>query len=558
LFELAHLDIPAELGDDRETPTFQETSDSESTPLCLDPQHEMLTSLTFPLVALAVGLLTSLLATPIARRVALAWGLVDHPDNIRKLHREPIALCGGMSILLSLFLSVGAALLVFPELLVHLEQSGLQAISLGIASIAIVILGLLDDRFTLRGRQKLAGQVLICLSMISFGFSIHHVQMLGVQVELGLIAVPITLLWLLLCINSINLIDGADGLCSSVGWIAFAAVSIISSFTGNHMEAILAGAMAGALLGFLYFNLPPARVYLGDAGSMLIGLLLGVLTMRSWFSNESALSLTTPIVLMAIPLFDSMMAVLRRKLTGRSVFTVDRGHLHHNLMRHGITNRSLVAVITLLSLITASGAVAGVLLRSDWISLITMIFAIGSLVVSRVFGFAELQLLWHRVRSVLVSLVTGRGAPLAATQQIVQLQGTRNWEVVWSSLVEFCEKHRLAQVSLDLNMPWLHEGFHANWHYKNMPEHSERWTIRLPLTHQGRVLGRLEFIGRHQDRETLLIIAQLTELLEAMQHDLDKMIDEFAAAAGQPVPNPVRGFSVTSATVNSAAVSTTH
>ncbi|MEI8211849.1 MAG: MraY family glycosyltransferase [Planctomycetota bacterium] len=502
-----------------------------------DVQHEMFTSLTFPLVALAVGLLAALLTTPVARQIALAIGLVDHPDNIRKLHREPVALCGGISILLSLFVSVAVALIVFPELTIHLDKSSHQAISLGIGAVAIVILGLLDDRFVLRGRQKLAGQILICLSMIAFGFSISNLQIFGYQIELGLITVPVTLLWLLLCINSINLIDGADGLCSSIGWIAFAAVSIISSFTGNRMEAVMAGAMAGALLGFLFYNLPPARVYLGDAGSMLIGLFLGVLTMRAWFSKESSMSLTTPIVLMSIPLFDSAMAILRRKLTGRSVFTVDRGHLHHNLMRHGITNRSLVAMITFLSLVTASGAVAGVILKSDWISLATMMFALGSLVVSRLFGFAELMLLWHRVRSFLISLVSSRGPSYAATQQVVQLQGTRNWEIVWSTLVEFCEKHRMAQVNLDLNMPWLHEGFHANWHHKNMPEYSERWTIKLPLVHQGRVFGRIEFIGRHSDRETLDVIARLTELLETMQLDFEKMMDEFANASGQPIPS---------------------
>jgi UDP-GlcNAc:undecaprenyl-phosphate/decaprenyl-phosphate GlcNAc-1-phosphate transferase len=496
----------------------------------------MFTSLTFPLVALAVGLVASLLATPIARQIALRVGLVDHPDNHRKLHREPVALCGGMAILLSLFLSVGTALVVFPELTIHLNRSGYQAISLGIGAISIVILGLLDDRFTLRGRQKLAGQVLICLSIIAFGFTIQNVQLFGYPIDLGLITVPVTLLWLLLCINSINLIDGADGLCSSVGWIAFAAVSIISTFTGNHMEAIMAGAMAGALLGFLFFNLPPAKVYLGDAGSMLVGLVLGVLTMRAWFSKESSLSLMTPIVLMAIPFFDSAMAILRRKLTGRSVFTVDRGHLHHNLMRHGIRNRALVGVITLLSLITASGAVAGVILKSEWISFATMVFALGSLVLSRLFGFAELTLLWHRITHFLKSLVMRRNRTGAAMQQIVQLQGTRNWEVVWGTLVEFSEKHRLAQTSLDLNMPWLHEGFHAQWHRQNMPEYSERWTVKLPLQHAGRVLGRLEFVGSHPGQDTLAIISQLSELLETMQSDIEKMIDEFVIVTG---PSPL-------------------
>jgi UDP-GlcNAc:undecaprenyl-phosphate GlcNAc-1-phosphate transferase len=333
------------------------------------------------------------------------------------------------------------------------------------------------------------------------------------------------------------LIDGADGLCSSIGWIAFAAVTAISIHTGNQTEGIISASMAGALLGFLFYNLPPAKVFLGDSGSMLIGLILGVVTMRSWFSEESPVSITIPIVLMSIPLFDSMMAILRRRLTGRSVFTVDRGHLHHNLMRHGIRNRALVGVITLLCLITASGAVAGVVFESDLLSISTMVIALGALVASRLFGFAELTLLVKRLGSFSKTLIPGRkDTEITSHQQVVQLQGSRNWYVVWDTLVEFAEKHGMARVSMDLNMPWLHEGFHANWHVERMPEYSERWYVRLPLIHQERVLGRLEFIGQHSESETLELMNRITELLETLRPNLHNMIEEFATNKGESVP----------------------
>jgi UDP-GlcNAc:undecaprenyl-phosphate GlcNAc-1-phosphate transferase len=508
----------------------------------------MTSPLILTFVALAVSLCIALIVTPIAQRIATALGIVDYPDNHRKLHSQPIPRCGGIAILITLFLGFGSVLLLYPEKTIHLVKDWPEAISLGIGSGAMVLLGILDDRYSLRGRQKLVGQILICLSIIASGFAIENIQLFGYSMELGLLAWPITLVWLLLCINATNLIDGADGLCASVGWIAFAAVAAISMHTNNHIEGIIAAAMAGALLGFLFYNLPPARVFLGDSGSMLIGLILGVMTMRSWFSDQSPLSITTPIVLMSIPLFDSMMAILRRKLTGRSVFTTDRGHLHHNLMRHGIRNRTLVGVITLLCLITAGGAVAGVVLKSDLISLSTMIFALGTLVFSRLFGFAELQLLWKRVLQFGTTMISvGKEGPIATRQQVVQLQGTRDWDVVWSTLVEFAEKHGMARVSMDLNMPWLHEGFHANWHRDRMPEYSERWQIRLPLFHGSRVLGRLEFVGRHDESETLEIMNRLTELLEAMRTDLNAVIEEFVAIQGGIVDEPPL--------VNSAATS---
>jgi UDP-GlcNAc:undecaprenyl-phosphate GlcNAc-1-phosphate transferase len=118
-------------------------------------------------------------------------------------------------------------------------------------------------------------------------------------------------------------------------------------------------------------------------------------------------------------------------------------------------------------------------------------------------------------------LIPGRkDTEIKTHQQVVQLQGSRNWYVVWDTLVEFAEKHSMARVSMDLNMPWLHEGFHANWHVERMPEYSERWYVRLPLIHDERVLGRLEFIGQHSESETLDLMNRITELLEALRPNL--------------------------------------
>jgi len=475
-----------------------------------------------PLVATLIGLGLSIALTPFVRHYALRFGLVDYPDRRRKLHLQPVALCGGIVLLATLMISVLSAFVIFPGQSILLVQKSSQAISLGVGAVAITVLGLIDDRFGLLGRQKLALQILICLGIISFGFSIDTVQIFGYPIDFGLLAWPITLVWLLLCINSVNLIDGADGMCATIGWIAFAAVAVISSHTGNNMEAIIAASLAGALLGFLFYNLPPASVFLGDNGSMLIGLFLGVLTMRSWFSKDSSMSITIPIVLMAIPLFDSAMAVVRRKLTGRSVFTVDRGHLHHHLMRRGFQDRALVGIITLLSFITAGGAVAGVLLKSDWISLATMTFAIGSLVVSKLFGFAEFKLLYKRAERMVSSFfVRPDRSGALVHEEIVQLQGTRNWDVMWHALVEFAEKHKLSRVQMDLNMPWLHEGYHAEWQKSALPEKSQRWSLRFPLVLDGEGFGSLEFIGKQQETETLLALAQLTELLDAMHSQFE-------------------------------------
>ena len=181
----------------------------------------------FPIVALLVAFLFALIATPLSRRIALAVGLMDHPDTHRKLHREPIALCGGLAILFSMIATVSVCLLTNLEFATMFKGHVYEATSMALGAIAIVLLGVLDDRFGLRGRQKLLGQIIICLSIIAFGFAIDSITILGMPLQLGLLAVPVTLGWLLLSINSVNLIDGADGLCSSVGWISFAALAAI-------------------------------------------------------------------------------------------------------------------------------------------------------------------------------------------------------------------------------------------------------------------------------------------------------------------------------------------
>jgi len=229
------------------------------------------------------------------------------------------------------------------------------------------------------------------------------------------------------------------------------------------------------------------------------------------------------------------MAIVRRKLTGRSVFTVDRGHLHHNLMRFGFKNRGLVGVITLLSLVTASGAVLGVVFQSDALSIGTMVFALGSLVATRVFGFAELELLCKRSLNFSRSIVARRGiSDDKVRQQTVRLQGSREWDIVWSTMVEFAEKHQLGKISLDLNMPWLHEGFHASWHKNKLPEFSERWFLRLPVVSQARVLGRIEVLGHHQNSDTYVVMSALAEMLSELQPGIQSLVEDFKTQNSLP------------------------
>ena len=210
--------------------------------------------------------------------------------------------------------------------------------------------------------------------------------------ELGLLAVPFTALWLLGIINSLNLLDGMDGLLSCVGFIISLAMAAMAILGGQWAVACVAAALAGALLGFLRYNFPPASVFLGDSGSMLIGLIIGTLALRGSLKAPATVALVAPVALLGIPAFDTLAAIVRRKLTGRSIYAGDRGHLHHCLLARGFSTRRALLWISASCCCTAAGALGSVSFGNEWVAVITALAVIGVYLVSRVFGSAELLL----------------------------------------------------------------------------------------------------------------------------------------------------------------------
>ncbi len=217
----------------------------------------------YQLVALFGAFLLSLVITPLCRRFALKIGMVDHPDAHRKLHREPIALCGGPTILLCSLIAACFVPLFVEGIRLKFWSDPWPLIGLFVGATSIVALGMIDDRFTLRGRQKLIGQVLIASWMVWSGYRMSVIDVFGLELDLTILVIPISVLWLLMTINSLNLIDGADGLCSSVGWIASTGIAAMATLGGHSLEGSIAAGLAGAILGFLVFNFPPAKVFLG-------------------------------------------------------------------------------------------------------------------------------------------------------------------------------------------------------------------------------------------------------------------------------------------------------
>lgn len=448
------------------------------------------------LAVLSIAFAGSLLLTPVVRALTTRCGIIDLPDGRRKLHSSGIPLGGGLAVFLATVGAVAIGLWLSSSSLQVAEHLPVLGGFLA-AALLIVVVGLLDDRFSLRGRQKLAGQILAASALMSSGLIVERIQILGWNVELGLLALPFTLFWLLGAINALNLIDGIDGLAGSVGVILSLAIAGMAWITGHELDAVIAVALCGALFGFLRYNFPPASIFLGDAGSMLIGLLLGGLAIRSSLKGPAVVALAAPTVIWTIPIMDVSMAILRRKLTGRSIYETDRGHLHHCFLRRGFSGRTTLLWIGILCSCTAVGALVSVAQQNEWLAIVSSMAVVATLVLSRCFGHSEVLLLTGRLKQLLASLVAypRRGAGYVPPPFHARLTGTRDWDDLWRTLTEYAERFDLSSVQLNLHLPALNEDYHVHWERKERGAEQKQWATEIPLMMQESVVGRLQIRG---------------------------------------------------------------
>jgi UDP-GlcNAc:undecaprenyl-phosphate GlcNAc-1-phosphate transferase len=389
---------------------------------------------------------------------------MDQPDAARKVHRYPIPRVGGLAIAVAYLL---AYVLVRPEEGSPLaQQLSLVWRLLPGAALAFGV-GLLDDLFNLRAWIKLVGQVaaagLACVGgvrVLSFG---------GASTDAWW-NIPLTILWLLACMNAFNLVDGLDGLAAGVGLFATLTVFIAALMQHNMVLAVATFPLAGALLAFLCYNFNPATIFLGDSGSLLIGFLLGCYA--AIWSNKSAtlLGMTAPLMALSIPLLDVALAIVRRFLRRQPIFTADRGHIHHRLLDRGLTPRRVVLVLYgLCGLAAAFSLLQGVV--HSFAGALLVLFGLFILLGIQYLGYAEFDLAgrllfggdFQRSVSAQLDLRKFRAAVAAA--------GTPAgcWEVIR----EACAKFGFEQARLTL----AGEIFEYSCDESGAPS----WTVRVPL-----------------------------------------------------------------------------
>ena len=299
-------------------------------------------SLPSMVIATAVTMLLSICLTALVRGLAKKWRIVDRPDAKRKLHQGRMPLWGGVAVYLAMVLG-----LLVASHLPHLAAPPLRKLVAALIPAAglACFFGALDDLWQFSSRRKLILQFLAVLPVVAAGFWIDRIVVFGCPIALGWAGIPLTIVWLLGCINALNLIDGMDGLASLVGLSTAMMMGVIAASMGNNHVAVMAAVLAAALAGFLVYNLPPASIFLGDSGSALIGLVLGILGIQGAMKTSATLAITAPAVLMTLPLLDVVLAVVRRTLTGRSFAAADRQHIHHCLLDRGLRPWQVLGIL---------------------------------------------------------------------------------------------------------------------------------------------------------------------------------------------------------------------
>lgn len=468
-------------------------------------------------IILSASFLFGLILTPLARVIASRCNFVDQPDGRRKIHVRPIPLSGGIAVLLSAILVLGAVSLVSHWLGQFLVQQSSTLIGLLVAAMVIALVGLADDYRGLRGRHKLLGQFVAVGIVLCSGVLVRSIRVFDWEIELGYLSIPFTAFWLLGAINSLNLIDGMDGLLASLGVIICLAMAIMAVVTGTWSTAAIAAAFAGSLLAFLFYNFPPASIFLGDCGSMLVGLVVGVLAIKSSLKAPATVALAAPAALFTIPIFDTAAAIIRRKLTGRSIYTTDRGHIHHCLLGKGLSNKRVLMLVSCLSLLTVCGAISSLALNNEIMAIISASVVICILITTRLFGYAESLLMKQRLVGLCIAL--GFRSPHRTAHEIeVRLQGSADWKEIWSNLTECAERLNLRTVRLDLNAPAIHEGYHARWdRFDGDPDSHNCWRADIPLIVHGHHVGRLEIMGNRDQDPVWGKIAEIAQLAEEIE-----------------------------------------
>lgn len=290
------------------------------------------------IVAFTIALAVAYFLTPRVKDLAIKVGALDAPDD-RKVHTRPIPRMGGLAIYAAFVLAILASMYVSREIM-----------GLLVGGTVILIVGIIDDLKPLPARVKLLGQIVAAAVLVMFDIRIEWLtNPFGEMLYVEYLSIPLTILWVVGLTNTVNLIDGLDGLAAGVSTIASVTILLVALQQNFWTVAVLTAALAGSALGFLQHNFNPAKIFMGDTGSMFLGYMLAAISILGTVKSAATIALIVPIVALGLPILDTAFAIIRRYMSGRPIFKPDKGHLHHRLLEMGLTQKQAVLLMYVIS-----------------------------------------------------------------------------------------------------------------------------------------------------------------------------------------------------------------
>jgi UDP-GlcNAc:undecaprenyl-phosphate GlcNAc-1-phosphate transferase len=307
------------------------------------------------IIAFIIAVSVSYVATPLMIRLAKLVGAIDVPNDDRRVHKVPTPRLGGLAIFLGFMVAL-------------FYKEGFKSEMLGVLVGASIIaaLGFFDDIKPLSAKFKFLVQVIAAAIVVQSGIRIYGVTnplyfmfpTVPSYIQFGIWSYPLTLFWIVGVTNAINLVDGLDGLAAGISAISAVTLMFAAMSTGQNSAAFMAAILAASTLGFLPYNFNPAKIFMGDTGSLFLGFMLSVISVTGATKSAAALSILVPIFAIGLPIFDTLFAMVRRALSGKSMMEADKGHLHHKLLDAGMSQKQAVLTLYSISAVLGFSAVA--------------------------------------------------------------------------------------------------------------------------------------------------------------------------------------------------------
>ena len=396
-------------------------------------------------VAFILSMLCGTILTPLVRRLAYRFGALDHALSSRKIHGRPIPRLGGIAIVIAFYVPLIGLILFHTEVGRMFLAERKYVIGLFAGGGCIALLGLYDDLRGSGAGRKFLVQFAVAGFLYWLGFRMEVLaNPLGDPITLGWASLPFTLLWIVGVVNALNLIDGLDGLAGGVALVAVIITFLVSIQRGHPLMMLFSSALAGSIIGFLFYNFNPASIFMGDTGSMFLGFVLATTAIQTNQKASTAVAVLVPAIALGLPIMDTLLALGRRAVRGRPLFQADKEHIHHRLLDAGLTHRQ--AVLVLYGFCIVLGATAMVLTYASSLqsALLLCVLTLVAFIFLRALGYMRLD------RASLADRKRNRAIRAAVRPLGRRLRDLRSPEQIWPIVMEAAQIFGAAAVRLRL------------------------------------------------------------------------------------------------------------